>query len=116
MKVVFCTNLEMVFFDLESELDQQNKEWQREVITDARKQACKLLPEGCEEECSSRFAEWNGGRFSYQAKMIYDTLGLIAYAGLDIDIAAKIEDAYSSSIDAAILEVNRQAIEYQEGK
>ncbi len=116
IKVVFCTNLEMVFGNrLASGLDQQNEEWQREVIDDARKLACKFLPSDCDEESSSQFSEWNGGRFSHQAKMYgFRQCGLIAYSQeLNDELAAEIETAYSTAINASIAEANRQEAEYQ---
>jgi hypothetical protein len=114
MKVVFCTNLEEVFGSrLDSEMDQQNEEWQREVIDDALKLGRKLLPDDCDDDESSTFADWNGGRFSSQAEMYgYKKLGFIAYSkDLDGEAMEKIEHAYSVAIDMAIAGANRQEAE-----
>lgn len=114
-KVVFCTNLEVIFDNrLDSGLDQQNTEWQREVIADAIQAACRLLPEGCEDENSSWFADWNGGKYASQADRFgYKTLGHFAYRGLSPEAAAPICAAFDQVIDTAIEEANRQEAEYQ---
>jgi hypothetical protein len=112
MKIVFCTNLETVFAGrFDDDLDKHDRDFQLALLDEAREYACQFMPEGCDEDSSSRFADWHGGRFAEQAaKYGYKQCGLVAYScDVPRDRAMQICIAYEGVISGAIEQANTEA-------